>query len=68
MFRYKSADHWLETFRNYYGPVLKAYAALDAEKQNNLTHDIHELLGDFNTSSDKLAIASEYMEVVITKN
>ena len=68
VFRYKSADHWLETFRNYYGPVLKAYAALDAEKQNNLTHDIHDLLGDFNTSSDKLTIASEYMEVVVTKN
>ena len=30
MFRYRSPEHWLEVFRTYYGPVLKAFAALDA--------------------------------------
>src|SRR5260221_8969375 len=29
-FRYRSPEHWLEIFKNYYGPVLKAFAALDA--------------------------------------
>lgn len=68
IFRYRSSDHWLETFRNFYGPMLKAYAALDAEKQLALTRDIHDLLDEFNTSSDKLAVVSEYLEVVISKN
>jgi ubiquinone/menaquinone biosynthesis C-methylase UbiE len=68
VFRYKSPDHWLETFRSYYGPVLKAYAALDAERQENLTCDIFNLLEAFNSSSDRLAVASEYLEAVVSKN
>ena len=31
VFRYRSPAHWLEIFRTYYGPVLKAFAAIDAE-------------------------------------
>jgi hypothetical protein len=27
--RFLSADHWIEFFRTYYGPTLKAFAALD---------------------------------------
>lgn len=68
VFRYKSPDHWLEIFRNYYGPVLKAYAALDVDRQENLTLDIRNLLGAFNNSSEKLIIPSEYLEVVVSKN
>ena len=30
VFRYESAEHWIEIFRNYYGPVVKAFEALDA--------------------------------------
>jgi SAM-dependent methyltransferase len=67
VFRYKSADHWLEMFRTYYGPVLKTFAVLDAERQKNLTSDIQALLKEFNRSSDKLAIPSEYLEVVLLK-
>ena len=29
VFRYRSARHWLDAFRTQYGPVLKAFAALD---------------------------------------
>src|SRR5262245_52678214 len=36
VFRYRSAEHWLEVFRTYYGPVLKAFGALDAEGQAGL--------------------------------
>ena len=31
-FRYRSAAHWIEVFRNLYGPTHKAYAALDASR------------------------------------
>ena len=30
MFRYRSDDHWIEIFKTYYGPVLKAFESLDA--------------------------------------
>lgn len=33
VFRYRSPAHWLEVFRTYYGPLLKAFAALPAGKQ-----------------------------------
>jgi ubiquinone/menaquinone biosynthesis C-methylase UbiE len=68
VFRYRSAQHWLEVFRTYYGPMLKAFAALDAENQAGLAGDLTELLQRFNQGgSDTLAIPSEYLEVVATR-
>ncbi|MDQ7251581.1 class I SAM-dependent methyltransferase [Dongia sedimenti] len=68
-FRYKSPEHMLEIFRGYYGPVLKAFAALDAEKQTALEADILALMARFNSVKDgTLVVLSEYLEVVVTKN
>ena len=68
-FRYLSAAHWLDVFRNYYGPILKAYATLDSDRHARLTGDITALLERLNTAgSDSLVIPSEYLEVVVTKN
>src|SRR5215212_9875678 len=68
VFRYRSAAHWLEVFRTYYGPTLKAFAALDAEGQAGLAHDLTELLQRFNQGgSATLAVPSEYLEVVATR-
>lgn len=68
VFRYRSAEHFIEVFRTYYGPVLKAFAALDAEGQASLTRDLTELLERFNTGgSGALTVPSEYLEVVATR-
>ena len=68
VFRYRSAAHWLEVFRTYYGPVLKAFAALDAAGQANLAHDLIALLERGNTGGpDTLAVPGEYLEVVATR-
>lgn len=68
VFRYRSAQHWLEVFRTYYGPVLKAFAALDAAGQAGLAHDLTALLERFNQGgSATLAVPSEYLEVVATR-
>jgi SAM-dependent methyltransferase len=65
-FRYRSAKHWLDTFRTYYGPMHKAFAALDAEKQASLTEDLLGLAQRMNRAADgALAVPSEYLEVVI---
>jgi len=67
-FRYRSADHFLEMFKTYYGPVLKAFAALDAGKQEELRDDLHALLVRMNRATNgSLVVPSEYLEVIITK-
>ena len=68
VFRYRSAEHWLETFRTYYGPMQKAFGALDVGKQDALACDLVQLAGNFNRAGDGALVApSEYLEVVITR-
>jgi ubiquinone/menaquinone biosynthesis C-methylase UbiE len=68
MFRYRSPEHWIEIFREYYGPVLKAFAAIDPPARTALEADLHTLLGRFNIATDGTAvIPSEYLEVVVTR-
>ena len=69
VFRYRSPAHKLEIFRSYYGPVLKAFAAIDESAQQALTADITALIGKFNTASDgTVVIPSEYLEVVAVRH
>jgi len=68
VFRYKSPEHWLEIFRGYYGPVLKAFAAIEPEAREALEADTYALLDVFNVARDgTLVVPSEYLEVVVTK-
>jgi ubiquinone/menaquinone biosynthesis C-methylase UbiE len=67
-FRYRSPEHWLEIFKNYYGPVLKAFAALDAAAQPALAADLIALIGRFNRAKDgTMVVPGEYLEIVVTK-
>ena len=67
-FRYRSAAHWIEVFRNFYGPTHKAYAALDPAGQARLTEDIANLLERLNVGgAHSLVVPGEYLEVVIIK-
>jgi ubiquinone/menaquinone biosynthesis C-methylase UbiE len=68
VFRYRSPEHFLDVFRTYYGPMLKAFAALDATKQERLRGDLLELIASLNRADDgTMAVPSAYLEVVITK-
>jgi ubiquinone/menaquinone biosynthesis C-methylase UbiE len=67
-FRYRSAQHFLDVFRMYYGPVLKAFEMLKAAGGSALAQDIVDLVSRFNTSGDQaMVVPGEYLEVVITK-
>ncbi len=67
-FRYRSAQHFLDIFRTYYGPVLKAFETLEEAGGKALACDIVDLVGRFNTSGDQtMVVPSEYLEVVIAK-
>lgn len=67
-FRYRSAAHWVQVFRDFYGPTHKAFAALDAQGQQALEDDITALLQEMNTAgAASLVVPAEYLEVVINK-
>jgi ubiquinone/menaquinone biosynthesis C-methylase UbiE len=67
-FRYRSAQHWIEVFRTYYGPVLKAFAALDPAGQAALERDLLALIASFNRSGDAtMVVPSEYLEIIIRR-
>ena len=68
-FRYRSAAHWVQVFRDYYGPTHKAFAVLDAIGALSLERDITTLLHQMNTAgAASLVVPGEYLEVVITKS
>ena len=68
VFRYRSPEHFLEVFRTYYGPTLKAFGALDAAGQAGLHADILALVGQLDRAKDgTMVVPSEYLEVVITR-
>ena len=68
VFRYKSAEHFMDVFRTYYGPIHKAFLALDAAGQAVLQEDLMSLMGRMNRATNgTLAVPSEYLEIVITK-
>lgn len=67
-FRYRSAAHFIEVFRTWYGPVHKAFAALSAEGAVALERDLTDLLDDLNQAGTaSLVVPGEYLEVVITR-
>jgi SAM-dependent methyltransferase len=67
-FRYRSSAHWLQVFRDFFGPVQKAFAALEAQAQQRLAADITHLLEGLNVGGPRsLVVPGEYLEVVIVK-
>ena len=67
-FRYRSAAHWIQIFRDFYGPMHKAFAALDLAGQSALAKDIKTLLNKCNIAGpESLVVPAEYLEVVITR-
>lgn len=66
-FRYRSAEHFVQVFRDFYGPTHKAFAALDAAGQDALARDITTLLNELDTGRGRgLVVPSQYAEIVIT--
>lgn len=67
-FRYRSPEHWIEVFRTKYGPVLKAFDALDAAGKASLAADLEALIARFNRATDGTMVApAVYLEAVIVK-
>src|SRR5215216_465562 len=68
VWRYPSAGHFVEHFRLYYGPTLKAFESLDPDGQEALAKDLEKLLECWNISGDAtLIVPSDYLEVVAVR-
>jgi SAM-dependent methyltransferase len=67
-FRYRSSAHWIQMFRDFYGPVFKTFTALDTVKRAALERDITDLLERSNRGGDdSLVVPGEYLEVIVVK-
>jgi ubiquinone/menaquinone biosynthesis C-methylase UbiE len=67
-FRYRSAEHFVDVFRTYYGPTFKAFAALDADRQAALEADMLALLRAHDRGgATGLVVPAEYLETVIMR-
>lgn len=68
VFRYRSPEHWMQVFKTYYGPLLKAFGALEPSGQTALANDLVALIERFNRAGDGgVVVPSEYLEIVITR-
>ena len=67
-FRYRSPAHFLEIFKNYYGPMLKAFELIDEAGRQRLENDLLALIGRMNRADDgTMVVPSEYLEIVMVK-
>jgi SAM-dependent methyltransferase len=64
-FRFRSADDFVSFFRTWYGPTLKAFESLDAERREALERDLVELASRHDRlGGDAVAIPATYLETV----
>ena len=53
-------------FRTYYGPIVKALAALDKDRRHSLVADLEALSARLNRADDgTMVVPGEYLEAVI---
>jgi ubiquinone/menaquinone biosynthesis C-methylase UbiE len=65
---FRSADHYIEFFRQYFGPTQTAYERVGAEGEQALTDDLRTFLEEANTAGERaLVLEAEYLEVIATR-
>jgi SAM-dependent methyltransferase len=65
VFRYRSAEDFFETFRRYYGPIERAWTALDEAGRASLRDGLVALAAANNRDTrGTLVVPSEYLEIV----
>ena len=68
VFRYASVQEGLDEFRRFYGPIHKAFGALDEQGQQALERDLMATFEHFNTGKDgTMRVPSNYAEIVVVK-
>jgi ubiquinone/menaquinone biosynthesis C-methylase UbiE len=66
---FRSADHYIEFFRTYFGPTQTAYERVGPEGEEALTNDLRAFLEAANTAGDRaMVLEAEYLQVIATKS
>jgi ubiquinone/menaquinone biosynthesis C-methylase UbiE len=65
---FRSADHYIEFFRQYFGPTQMAYERVGPEGEQALTDDLRNLLETANTAGERaMVLEADYLEVIATR-
>ena len=65
---FRSIDHYLEIFRNYFGPIKLAFEKVGRDGEAALEADLREQLGKCNTAGDRaFVLEPEYLQVIATR-
>jgi ubiquinone/menaquinone biosynthesis C-methylase UbiE len=65
---FRSADHYLDFFRTYFGPVKVAFERVGSDGEEALESDLRAYLEQANTAGDKaLVLEAEYLQVIATR-
>jgi SAM-dependent methyltransferase len=65
---FRSADHFLDFFRTYFGPTKVAFERVGPEGEEGLTADLREYLEQSNVAGERaLVLEPEYLQVVATR-
>jgi SAM-dependent methyltransferase len=65
---FRSADHYLEFFRTYFGPIKMAFERVGAEGEAALEQDLREVMEQESSGGERaLVLEPEYLQVVATR-
>ncbi|HEU5253819.1 MAG TPA: methyltransferase domain-containing protein [Solirubrobacterales bacterium] len=65
---FRSAEHYLDFFRDNFGPIKSAYEAVGAEGEAELTADLKQVLESLSVGGDQaLVVEPEYLQVIATR-
>ena len=65
---FRSADHYIDFFRTYFGPTQTAYERVGSDGEQALTDDLRSFLERANTAGDRaMVLEAEYLQVIATR-
>jgi ubiquinone/menaquinone biosynthesis C-methylase UbiE len=65
---FRSPDHYIEFFRNYFGPIKMAFTRVGADGEEALANDLRSFLEEANTAGERgLVLEAEYLQVIATR-
>lgn len=68
-FRFRSSEDYFETFKDFYGPMVRTWAALDDPGRQSLREQLVGLAEEHNRNNNgALTVDAEYLEVVATRH
>lgn len=65
---FRSAEHYIDFFRDYFGPIQAAFEAVGPEGEGELRADLERVLDDLSSGGDQaLVVEPEYLQVIATR-